>query len=218
MNKFFIWFVKITGYIPNLLYLRRKVFYVNKKNQGKKIKGPAIIISNHTSIIDFPLYMFTFFKRTIRVLVAEITYEKNKLMRIFMKKLGAIKVDRNNYDFGFMGEAIQALEKGDNVLIFPEGRLPKKEEKDLLPFKPSFVYIALESNAPIIPVYTNGKYGFKGQTRVVIGEKIYVNDLMDKTKTIEENIQYICNYMRNYIINMRDEIDGEENKEKEKSI
>lgn len=218
MNKFFIWFVKITGYIPNLLYLRKKVYYVNKKNQSRKIKGPAIIISNHTSIMDFPLYMFTFFSRTIRVLVAEITYEKNKLMRWFMKKMGGIKVDRNNYDFAFMGDTIKALEKGNPVLIFPEGRLPKKDEERLLPFKPSFVYIALESNVPIIPVYTNGNYGFKKKAKVVIGEKIYVNDLMDETKTIEENIQCICDYMRNYITNMRDEIDEKENKEKTKSI
>lgn len=206
MSKIFIWFVKITGYIPNLLYLRRKTYYVNKKNQSKKIKGPAIIISNHTSIKDFPLCMFIFFKRTIRVLVAEITYEKNKIMRLFMKRLGGIKVDRNNYDFAFMGESISALDKGEVVLIFPEGRLPNKDEKEILPFKPSFVYIALETNAPIIPIYTNGKYGFKGQTKVVIGEKIYVNDLMDETKSIEGNIQYICDYMRDYIINMRDKM------------
>ena len=51
MNKLFIWFVKITGFIPNLLYLGRKTYYVNKKNQSRKIKGPAVIISTHTSFL-----------------------------------------------------------------------------------------------------------------------------------------------------------------------
>ena len=81
MSKIIIWFVKITGIIPNLLYLRRKTYYVDKKVQNRKLKEPAIIISNHTSLMDFPLYMFTFFRNTIRPLVAEITYNKNKALK-----------------------------------------------------------------------------------------------------------------------------------------
>jgi len=217
MSKIIIWFVKITGIIPNLLYLRRKTYYVDKKVQNRKLKEPAIIISNHTSLMDFPLYMFTFFRNTIRPLVAEITYNKNKALKLLLKFLGGIKVDRINYDFTFMGECIEALEKKDSVLIFPEGRLPKKDEIELLSFKPSFVYIALESNAPIIPMYTNGKYGFKGKTRVIIGEKIYVRDLMDDSLSIEENIQNICEYFRNYIIKLKEKL-NEKDEETKKDI
>lgn len=210
MNKFVIWFTKITGYIPNLIYLRRKTYYINNNEKYKKFKEPAIIISNHKSLIDFPLYMFTFFKRRVRPLVAEITYNKNKPLKTLLKLLGGIKVDRDNYDFGFMGEAINALDNGDMVLIFPEGRLPDKEEEELLEFKPSFIYIALEAEVPIIPAYTNGKYGFKGKTRTIIGEKIYLKDLMDKNKTTEENIQYLCEYMKNYIIELREILNEKE--------
>lgn len=214
MSKFVLWFVKITGWIPNLLYLRRKTYYKNNNKIIKKRKEPAVIISNHTSLMDFPLYMYTFMGSTIRPLVAEVTYNKNWLMRVFLKLIGGIKVDRDNYDFSFMGECINALEKKHSVLIFPEGRLPKKEEKELLSFKPSFVYIALESDTPIIPVYTNGKYGLKGKTRVIIGEKIYVNDLMDENKSTEENINNICNYFRDYIIKLRDELNEKEKGQK----
>lgn len=214
MSKFVLWFVKITGWIPNLLYLRRKTYYKNNNKTIKKRKEPAVIISNHTSLMDFPLYMYTFMGSTIRPLVAEITYNKNWFMRVFLKLIGGIKVDRDNYDFSFMGECINALEKKHSVLIFPEGRLPKKEEKELLSFKPSFVYIALESDTPIIPVYTNGKYGLKGKTRVIIGEKIYVNDLMDENKSTEENINNICNYFRDYIIKLRDELNEKEKGQK----
>lgn len=214
MSKFVLWFVKITGWIPNLLYLRRKTYYKNNNKTIKKRKEPAVIISNHTSLMDFPLYMYTFMGSTIRPLVAEVTYNKNWLMRVFLKLIGGIKVDRDNYDFSFMGECINALEKKHSVLIFPEGRLPKKEEKELLSFKPSFVYIALESDTPIIPIYTNGKYGLKGKTRVIIGEKIYVNDLMDENKSTEENINNICNYFRDYIIKLRDELNEKEKGQK----
>lgn len=214
MSRFVYWFVKITGCPGNWLYLRRKTYYKNKKSQSRKIKGPAIIISNHTALMDFPLYMYTFFGKCVRTLVAKVTYHKNKLMSKFLLLLGGIKVDRNNFDFSFMSKSIKALEKKQLMLIFPEARLPKKEEKDLLPFKPSFVYIALESNAPIIPVYTNGKYGIKGKTRMIIGEKIYANELYDRNKTTEENIQYISDYVRNYIIELREELNEKEKAKK----
>ena len=214
MSKIVLWFVKITGWIPNLLYLKRKTYYKNNNKKIKKRKEPVVIISNHTSLMDFPLYMYTFFGSTIRPLVAEITYNKNWFMKIFLKLLGGIKVDRDSFDFSFMGECINSLEKKQSVLIFPEGRLPKKDETELLPFKPSFVYIALESNAPIIPIYTNGKYGFKGKTRVIVGEKIYVSDLMDENKSTEENINNICNYFRDYIIKLRDELNEKEKGQK----
>lgn len=214
MSNFVLWFVKITGWIPNLLYLRRKTYYLKNNKNIKKRKEAAVIISNHTSLMDFPLYMYTFMGSTVRPLVAEITYNKNSFMRTLLKLIGGIKVDRDSYDFSFMGECINALDKKNSVLIFPEGRLPKKNETELLSFKPSFVYIALESNTPIIPIYTNGKYGFNGKTRVMVGEKIYVSDLMDENKSTEENINDICNYFRDYIIKLRDELNEKEKTKK----
>ena len=77
MRKIFIWFVKITGFIPYLFYYRLKKYYVNKP---KKRKYPAILISNHTSVMDFPLYMYVYNNKTIRPLAAEILYNKNKFM------------------------------------------------------------------------------------------------------------------------------------------
>lgn len=210
MSKIVLWFVKLTGWIANAIYLRRKTYYRNKSNQSRKLKEPAVIISNHTSLMDFPLYMYTFMGNTIRPLVAEITYNKNILMKTFLKLIGGIKVDRGNYDFAFMGECINAIEKKHSVLIFPEGRLPKPNETEMLEFKPSFIYIALESNAPVVPIYTTGNYGIKGKTRVIIGEKIYVSDLMDDTKSTEENIDNICKYFKDYIISLREELNEKE--------
>lgn len=200
MNRFILWFTKITGAPINWFYFRKKVYYINKKSQSRKIKGKAIIISNHTSVYDVALYMFVFIRRNIHVLVAEIIYQKGKLFTWFLNKIGGIKVDRVSYDFGFMTESIDILNKGGVIEIYPEGRLPRNDEKELLPFKPSFVYIALESEAPIIPVYTNGQYGKKAHARVIIGEKIYLQDLYDPMKTEQENINYLSEYIKNYIV------------------
>lgn len=205
MNIFVVWFTKITGFIPAALYFKKKVYYLNKK---PKVKGGALIISNHTSVFDYALYLFVFLKRNIIVLIAKSTYYMNKLLTTFLKLMGSIIVDRKSYDFSFMSEIENKLKDNKTVLFFPEGRLPLKDEHELLEFKPSFVYIALNSGKPIIPCYTNGEYGFfnKKRTRVMIGDPIYVKDLYDDEKSEKDNIDYICNYVKEYINKLKNEL------------
>jgi 1-acyl-sn-glycerol-3-phosphate acyltransferase len=211
MSKLVLWFVKLTGFIPQIFYFRKKVYYVNKKVTSRKIKGSAILVSNHKRLFDFVLYMYLFLSRDVYTVIGEVMFNKGKLFGWFLKKIGGIKVERDNYDFGFLSKCIDLLNRGKVVEIFPEGRLPLKEETGVLEFKPSFVYLALESGAPIIPLYTNGSYACKKRTKVVIGEAIYAQDLYDSNKTEKENIDYICNYVRSYIKDLGKMIDEKEN-------
>lgn len=190
-----MWFVKITGWIPALFYFRKKVTYINGKKV--KFKGKMLILSNHKALMDYPLYMYTFSSKTLRTLTAEVIYNKGKLMAWFLKKLGCIRVDRDTYNFSFLEQTVDVLNKGGCVLMFPEAKLPKDEK--MQEFKPSFVYIALESKSPILPVYTNGKYGKKERAKVVVGEPIYLHELYDSNKSEKENITCLSEYVRNYI-------------------
>ena len=199
MNKIVLWFVKLTGWIPHLFYFKKKIIYVNKKCQSRKIKGSALIISNHKSIYDVALYMYVFLQRDIHMLVGEVMYKKNKLFSWFLNKIGGIKVDRDSYNFNFLNTSVNLLNKGKVLEIYPESRLPKKDEIEMLPFKPSFIYIALESGAPIIPVYTDGNYNKKCGCKVVIGEKINLRDLYNESLSENENIDLLCKYVENYI-------------------
>ena len=74
MLLFCNWFIKLTAWIPQLLVFRIKVHYEDKKVQGKRIKGKAIIVSNHNCIMDFAVLMFVFWRRTLRCAVAEVMY------------------------------------------------------------------------------------------------------------------------------------------------
>jgi 1-acyl-sn-glycerol-3-phosphate acyltransferase len=201
MSRIVVWFVKITGWLPQLLYFRKKVTYIGKK---EKVRGKTLIISNHKSLMDYALYMFTFPFVTLRTLTAEVIYNKGKLMAWFIKKLGCIRVDRDSYNFSFLDRTIDILNDNGTVLMFPESRLPDSDK--MLEFKSSFVYIALESGAPILPVFTNGSYGKKKRARAVIGEKIYLNELYDKSKSEEENIKYLTEYVRNYVLKLGESI------------
>ena len=208
MSKVLNWFVKITGFPLEFFFYRKKIYYEDKKHTNRKIKGAAIVISNHTDIYDYPLMMYTFLSRNLHVLVAEITYDKNIFMKWFLKGLGAIRVDRNNHDFAFMSEVSNLLNKKKVVLIYPESRLPLEEERGtLLDFKPSYIYSALETGAPIIPVYTTGVYGKakrkkKDRARLIIGKKIFVNDLYDSNKSEKDNIEYINKYIKDKVADL----------------
>ena len=72
MSKLVLWFVKLTGFIPQIFYFRKKVYYVNKKVTSRKIKGSAILVSNHKRLFDFALYMYLFLGRDIYTVIVNI--------------------------------------------------------------------------------------------------------------------------------------------------
>ena len=211
-HVFFSWFVKVTGYFVYRFSFRTKIYYQNKKKQSRRIKGKAIVISNHTSLWDFAVMLFVFPFRLLRCVVAEVTFDK-PFMKIFLSLFGAIRVDRNTQDYAFISKSVSILNKGGVIEIYPESRLPSETDEVLpLPFKPSAVYIALESNAPIIPIYTNGKYFCKERARVIIGEPINVVDMYDEKLSEKENIERINEYLRDMVIQLGYELERQSKK------
>ncbi len=207
----FNWLVKITGFIPQLFAFRTKVTYEDRALQGRRIKGKAILISNHSFLTDFAAMMFVFMGRTLRCVTAELMYQKNIFMTLFLVLSGTVKVDRNTHDFSFIDKCKKILDKGGVIEIYPEARLPHRDEETPLPFKPSAVYLALESGAPIIPVYNNGKYFSKERNRVIIGKPILVSELYDPQKSEKDNITYITDFLRGKIIELRNELESQQN-------
>lgn len=206
MIRFWNNFTKITGFIPQKLIFKTKIYYEDQNIQGRSIKGGAIIISNHISIYDFAVHLFVFFGRTLRCQVAEVLFEK-KLLGRYLNWMGEIYVNRNTYDFDFLLKSEDIVNKGGVVCVFPESRLPKEGEKRPLPFKESAAFLALSTGAPVIPVYTNGEY-FRGKTaRVIIGKPIYALELVDEDISDQENIKRVSEAFRNTIIDLGKKLD-----------
>ncbi len=208
----FNWFVKLTGWIPQLLIFRTKVHYEDRAVQNKRVKGKAIIVSNHNYLMDFAVLMFVFWRRTLRCAVAELMFHKNVFMTFLLKGLGCVKVERGDHDFSFLSKLKKVLDKGGVVEIYPESRLPEKDDERPLEFKPSYVYLALESGAPIIPIYNNAKPFAKERERVIIGKPIRVEELYDTALSEKENIDNINNYVRSKIIELGKELERQQAK------
>ena len=164
-------FVKLTGIIPALIFYKPK--YIKEK--GKKSTKGLLVVSNHKSLLDYPLYIVTFWYKPIYTLIAEVLYSKNKLFSWFLNKLGGIKVDRDKKSVDFIEKSITLLDKGKTLLIFPEAQLPREGKMSEL--KPSWAYIALEAGVDILPVYTDGRYGIGKRTRVAMGAPVSVHEL-----------------------------------------
>ncbi len=217
MSKFVSGFVKVTGWLPYLLIARPKIYYQDKKVQSRKIRGKAIVMPDHHTIWDFASMMFTFPGRNMRCVVSELMYQKGKFMTGLLNGLGSIKVDRSAGDFTFMDKCVSTLSSGGVVEIYPEARLPLKGEQTPLPFKTSVSVIALNSQAPIIPVVTNGCFFGKKRLRILIGTPIDVNSLYDQSLDEKEAIQLVTERLREKIIELKYELERKTNKkEKEK--
>lgn len=188
-------FVKLTGLLPAWLYLKPAVYYA--PGAPKKLPKPSILMSNHQSLMDFVLYLCVFPFHSIRFLMAEVLFRKGPAFAWFLFKLGGIYVDRDIYDFGFVGTALETLDAGGIVGVFPQGRLPVKGMT--IPFKPSVTYIALHTDSPIIPVYTDGVYHPFKRARVMVGAPIYLRELCPQEAPDPEKLQALTTYLEQQV-------------------
>lgn len=194
--NFMTGFVKVTGFIPALIFLKPKVIKVGKG----KLPKPAILVSNHKSLMDFVLYLIVFPFRTVRFLMAEVLYNKGKLFAWFLSAIGGIRVDRNSHDFSFVSDAIEVLDKGGTVGVFPEARLPVNGKP--FPFTVSTAFIATHAEAQIVPVFTDGNYGLKKRATVVIGEPFYLTDYLKKDVSEDEQLQYLTDLLHDKVYDL----------------
>lgn len=201
MIAFFNWLVKITGWPVQKLCFKTKVYYEDKKAQSRRIKGAAIIVSNHTSVYDYAVFMFVFFSRTLRYQMAEVLFRKKGLGR-FLKALGGIEVNRETHETACIAKSEKILKKRGVVGIFPEARLPKEGETPPLAFKEGAVTLALSTGVKIIPAYTDGNYFKKGRARVIVGKPVDVRGLYDENKPEKQNVADITEEIRQKIISL----------------
>ena len=193
-------FAKVTGYVPAWLLFKPKVTLA--PGAKRQLPKGCILVSNHRSLLDFPLYLVVFPFRTIRFLAAEVLFNKGKFMSSLLHGLGCIRVDRDAKAFGFVSESIEVLDNGGTLGIFPEGRLPVDGRP--FPFTVSTAFIATHACAPIVPIYTDGNYGIFKRTRVVIGEPFYLTDHCKPGLADDEQLTQLTALLRQRVYGLQD--------------
>lgn len=116
--------------------------------------GAFVLAGNHTNILD-PVMLTCVSKRTIHFLAK---YELTKgIRKIIFNHMGIIPVNRSIHDSNALKVAIDALNDGEVIGIFPEGTVNKGKET-ILPFKTGAVRMAKETSSLIVPFIIKGEY------------------------------------------------------------
>ena len=204
-THFWFDFVKITGGLPTLLFLRPKVLCIGNK-KSHKIKDGVLISSNHTSYLDPVLMLCVFWRRRVHFLATKDLY-RSKFGNWFFTQMHCIMVDKENFSMQSLHQVRDDLKKDYAVLIFPEGEV-NREKQEMLHFKAGAVLMAHMSNKPILPVYIVKPKKWWHRRKVVVGDPIDVRALcgaipsMDKmekaSEFLREKEMELMEYYQNY--------------------
>jgi len=113
------------------------------------MKGPLIVISNHTGQIEVPL-LFAHLQPRKMTGWAKIEAWDNKFLNWVFGVWGMIPVRRGEADMHALKAAIRAIEKGYIFGIAPEGT--RNRNGILIRAMPGTVTLALHTGAPVLPV------------------------------------------------------------------
>ncbi len=135
-----------------------------------RIKGEAIIVSNHISNWD-PVFIGIAFPRPVYWMGKSELF-KNRIVSIILKALKSFPVKRGEGDLAAIRSAFRVLREGNLLGIFPEGTRIKTGE--LSRFEPGTSLIALKNDAPVLPICISGRYKPFKRMKLIIGEPLYL--------------------------------------------
>ncbi len=194
----------IMGYPFRWLVFKDKIYYEND-NASRRVKGGALIITNHFNTWDFVMNVFVFFPRKLYVVASEHAF-KNFMIRLGMKFWGGIKADRVSKSPRFVAQSIREIKNGHLVQIFPEGH--NTDDGNIQPFYPSYIVIAQRAGAPIIPVITDGNYGLFKRVHLMVGEPIDLSQHITAKRASKEEILEANEMVYQKVLALRAELDA----------
>jgi 1-acyl-sn-glycerol-3-phosphate acyltransferase len=146
--------------------------------------GSLVVAANHLSHVD-PVIVSAVIGRPIRFLALDELFEQSRLFGQFITRLGAIPLSRVRAPLGAMRLALEWLDRGETVGLFPEGRRVGRWGED--PPKRGAAWLALRTGAPLLPVAIEGSDAVMGldetrlrraPVRVWIGEALDPDDFL----------------------------------------
>jgi 1-acyl-sn-glycerol-3-phosphate acyltransferase len=172
----------------------------------------VVIAMNHTAFLDYVEALLAFPGRRKYVLVGAQFYAYNPVLTFFLKAMGVIKVDAVTGNMDAVNKAVEQINKGHSILIFPEGHI--ETEGKLLEYKQAAALISLSSGAPIVQVFHNGRIGPGKRDLMFIGSYMYpdtymtrdgLDSLQDRAAAFTTDLQnrteeYRQFYLRNFLI------------------
>ena len=127
--------------------------------------GPALVVANHVSGLD-PLLLIAASQRPLRFIIAREQYERFGLHWL-MRAVGCIPLDRVASPHRALAAARRALQRGEVVALFPQGRIHLDTEGPVR-LKPGILHLAKLTGAPVYPLRIDGVRGVGLTVRAVL--------------------------------------------------
>jgi 1-acyl-sn-glycerol-3-phosphate acyltransferase len=124
--------------------------------------GPLILAANHRSFLD-PFVIGTMVRRPVYYMAKRELFS-HRLFAWYLNNLGAFPVDRGGGDGDSMATARAILERGDCVVVFPEGT--RTRPGGLGTPRRGVGRLALETAAPVVPIAVIGTEAIRRGWRI----------------------------------------------------
>ncbi len=135
-----------------------------------------VMASNHRSYAD-PVILTMPMKRKVTYMAKEELF-KNKLFGWFITKLGAFPVRRGSGDMQVIDDAVNILNSGRHLVIFPEGT--RSKDGKVGKGKTGVALIAAKSGADVLPcgiVFEGEKLHFRSKLTLRFGKVIPASEI-----------------------------------------
>lgn len=163
------------------------IVYLGVRREGQSnipASGPAIIASNHRSFLD-PFIVGICTKRTV-YFIAKGELFRNRFVGWLLNSLGAFPVQRGVGDPEMLITARTVLERGDLLVMFPEGT--RIRSKGLHRPRRGVGRLLLENRVPVIPAAVVGADSVRSgwlirpkSVRVKVGKPMTFDHISDLT-------------------------------------
>ena len=190
VGNFWYDFVKVTGLIPGLLWIRPKVIRIS----GKCPRGGVLISSNHPTFLDPIILLASIRERRLHSLATTDLFS-NRLKTFMFTRMHCIPVDKNNFSMTTFHEVVDRMKAGCAVVIFPEGHVNRNGGQEINAFKSGAILMAHRASAPILPVYIVRREKWYHRQYVVLGEPFDVRAAVGLIPTMEQ-VDKVCEQLR----------------------
>jgi 1-acyl-sn-glycerol-3-phosphate acyltransferase len=124
-------------------------------------EGPVVVIANHAAWLD-PVWVAKLLPRQMIPMLTSVFFDLGILRWLMGSVAKAIRVEATTFrrEIPEIKQAIEVLDRGDALIIFPEGALRKKEEQLIKQFGRGVWHILKERpNTPILMCWIEGGWG-----------------------------------------------------------
>jgi 1-acyl-sn-glycerol-3-phosphate acyltransferase len=168
--------------------------------------GPALLISNHQSVLD-PFLVAQNVPREVRWMSKKENWDI-PFMRGILKFYGTFPIDRKNPNAA-LKKAVELLKSGEVVGMFPEGT--RSPDGSMAPFKTGAARLVLEAKVPYVPcciigsnkVLPKGEVGLKFvPIEIRVGKPVFLDHHLWNSYT-DQDIKDITNQMWTNVYNLK---------------